>query len=106
MLQVMYIVQHLLVHCSALSSRRDVLFEYWDVLASTNPVCTTLVAFIKQAPEGTFLQFLLDCTAVPEVAQLTGESGAEVLSTLFKMTRTYCYSIHRERLKLLNRWRS
>ena len=99
-------VQHLLVHCSALSSRRDVLFEYWDVLASTNPVCTTLVNSIKQGPEENFMQFLLDCTALPVVAQLAGEFGPEVLSTLFKMTHTYCYSIHRERLKLLNRWRS
>ena len=99
-------LQHLLVQCSALSSRRDVLFEYWDVLASTNPVCTTLVKSIKQGSEEMFVQFLLDCTVVPEVSQLTEDSRADVLSTLFKMTRTYCYSIHRERLKLLNRWRS
>ena len=97
---------NLIVQCSALSSRRDVLFEYWDILASTNPVCTNLVNTIKQAPEKTFLQFLLDCTAIPEVSKLTGDCAPEVISTLFKMTRTFCYSIHRERLKLLNRWRS
>ena len=55
---------------------------------------------MRNAPDAIFMQFVLDCTAIPLVNQCDSES----LNTLLKITRAYCYSIHRERLKILNRW--
>ena len=95
---------HLLVSCSSLAYRREVLFEYWDNLAQQNPVISCVISTIKIAPDDTVVQFLLDCTAIPEVSALAETYGNQILSIFFKMTRTFCYSIHRERLKLLNRW--
>ena len=96
---------HLLVQCSTLASRRIILFEYWEHLAASNPVCLDLIEKMKVAPPLTLTQFLIDCSVMPEVLSLIDSHGEHVLPTLFKMTRTFCYSIHRERLKHLNRWR-
>ena len=98
-------VPHLLVHCSSLAHRRTVLFEYWDAIVSRNPACSLIVDQMKLAPPALFTQFLLDCSVIPEVISLVQIHGEDVLATLFKLTRTWCYSIHRERLKILKRWR-
>ena len=96
---------HLLIHCSSLAYRRSVLFDYWKSLAAKNPVCSSLVSQMISASAEILIQFILDCSAIPEVASLVLIHGDQHLALLFKMTRTFCYSIHRERLKLLNRWR-
>ena len=93
-------LQHLLIHCSALSHRRSVLFDYWDSVVSTNHTCSSVVSQMRNAPYVIFMQFVLDCTAIPLVNQCDSES----VDTLLKITRSYCYSIHRERLKILDRW--
>ena len=45
-----------------------------------------------------FVQFILDCSCLPEVVSLCQTQGQYVLNFLFKMTRTYCHSMHRSRL--------
>ena len=96
---------HLLLHCSSLAYRRTVLFDYWKSLAAKNPECSSLVNSMISAAAEIQIQFILDCSAIPEVASLALIHGDQPLALLYKMTRTFCYSIHRERLKLLNRWR-
>ena len=98
-------IQHLLTDCSTLSTRRTILFEYWDIIASKNPLCINIINTIKSGPQDQLLQFILDCSTIPDVIRLVESNGEEVLTPLFKMSRTFCYSIHRERLKILNRWR-
>ena len=93
---------HLLLYCSALASRRAVLFDYWDYLAEENEVYKYIINLMKSSPGDVFLQFILDCTNIPEIAALSDVHGEHILVFLFKITRTYCYSVHRERLKLLN----
>ena len=59
---------------------------------------------MRNANATNLVQFLLDCRVIPEVAALVMEHGDAILAPLYKMTRTFCYSIHMERLKILNRW--
>ena len=99
-------LHHFLLKCSALSARRSVLFDYWDVIVSNNPTCIDIIRSIKVGSDEQLLQFLLDCSTVPEVISLAQIHGDGVYASLFKMTRTFCYSLHRERLKRLNRWKS
>ena len=98
-------VEQCLVHCFSLAQRREVLFEYWDTISAKDDVCGYIITNIKLAPTEVFVQFLLDCSALPEVASLAAIHGNHLLATLFKLTRTYCYSIHRERMKILNLWK-
>ena len=52
-----------------------------------------------------FVTFMLDCSSDPEVILLHQDMGFSVLEALFSVTRTWAYILHRERLKLLGRWR-
>ena len=98
-------LHHLLIECSALSSRHDVLFYYWDAICLNNPTLSSGVTNFKLGPQDVFLQFILDCSVLPEICELVRLQGESILAVMFKITRTFCYSIHRERLKLLNIWR-
>ena len=49
------------------------------------------------------VQFLLDCSTLPEViAEVQNKS--DILVDLFKFSRSWCYSINKSRLKLIGRW--
>ena len=93
----------LLPRCVHLQERRTLLVEYWRSIDKT-PACTILIenALSNNKPE-LFVQFVLDCSVLPDVI-LAAQKDETVLPTLFKLTRTWCYSLHRTRLKLLGRW--
>jgi hypothetical protein len=52
----------------------------------------------------TAVQFLLDCSVLPNVISLRQSDGPTVLSLLFKFTRSWCYNIHKNKLKLQGWW--
>ena len=49
-------------------------------------------------------QFLRDCSVLPHVINATQSHGSEILQLLFHLTRSWCFSIHRQRTKMLGRW--
>ena len=53
-------------------------------------------------PSANLMQFLLDASVLPETQHLVRTTGVAVLYQIFSLTRTWCYSIHRERLKVIN----
>jgi hypothetical protein len=53
-----------------------------------------------------FCQFLLDCSVLPEVIAAVQKQGEDILSHLFAITRIWVYTLHRDRLKILGRWRN
>ena len=50
------------------------------------------------------LQFLLDSSAIPAVIASVQMNGDQVLNDLFYVGRTWCFSLHRERMKSLHKW--
>ena len=52
-----------------------------------------------------FVQFLLDCSVIPDVIAAVQIHGQHILAKLFDITRVWVYALHRDRLKLLGRWR-
>ena len=91
---------HILVlGCPHLLERRNLLVEYSrNILPFSNIFENAL-----EENEQSFVQFLLDLSIRPDVIK-NALSDNETLSPLFKITRTWCYSMHRTRLKLLDRW--
>ena len=98
-------LSHLLIpRCPSLQERRVLLLEYSRTVLSGSTVCSTILENILTAEdEELFVQFLLDCSVLPPVIS-AAQLDKEVLPLLFKITRTWCYSLHRTRLKLLGRW--
>ena len=84
-------VHHLLL-CPVLADRRDLIFEYWETLVASSQPCKDIINFVKSAPIHTFMQFILDCSVMPQIISAKQLHGNTIL---FKGSRTYCYSLYR-----------
>ena len=96
---------HILSLCPALQPTRDKLRCY------TRKYCenycqevSELVLNMCNQSSPQFCQFLLDCSPLPAVVSAAQVHGEELLSHLFQITRTWTYTLHKERMKLLGRW--
>eukprot|EP00090_Calanus_glacialis_P009336 TRINITY_DN17719_c0_g1_i2.p1 TRINITY_DN17719_c0_g1~~TRINITY_DN17719_c0_g1_i2.p1 ORF type:complete len:156 (-),score=37.46 TRINITY_DN17719_c0_g1_i2:42-509(-) len=94
----------LLPRCRLLQERKEALMQYWRTVLKQSPTTSVLVENILASNDDEkFLKLLLDCSALPEVTLAT-EDDATVLPLLSKITRTWCYSLLRTRMKILGRW--
>ena len=96
---------HILLHCPALSGKRALLDKYWHDETSQDSVCRQIIDSFEAKPEKYKMQFLLDSSTLPDIIQATQIHGSDVQRIIFKLTRTFCYSLHRERLQKLDRWK-
>ena len=97
-------VEHMLVSCPGLDDKRDDLILYWSQHTEDNPHLQHLTSSMLSSDEDTLVQFLLDPSAVPSV--INGcQQKLYSLSDVFKLTRTFCYGIHRRRLQLIGRFK-
>ena len=87
-----------------LNQRRVLLHQYWYQLIGEDAALQDLIDSYHTKDDDYKMQFLLDCSVLPDVILVTQNYGSGVMLKVFKMTRTYCYSLHRERLKRLDRW--
>ena len=96
--------EHILLHCESLSSTRQNLVNFTANYANSVPLLSTTLLTLTRPEHLLYFQFLLDCSVLPQVISLAQVHGEDVLYHLFKVTRTWCYSLHRDRLKILGRW--
>ena len=95
-------LEHILLHCPSLSSMRIKMINLSTEVSKCSPVLEALLASILNDTDHTkLMQFLLDCSALPEVVILKQEFGLQPLMTLFYISRTWCYNIHRSRMTQL-----
>ena len=97
-------VEHILLHCKSLSSTRSSLREFTANFSKIHPHLREILLTFTAPQHPQFCQFLMDCSVIHEVISFTQEHGQDKLYQLFKVTRTWCYSLHRDRLKMLGRW--
>ena len=95
--------EHVLLHCCAYSPARNNLLGL--CMKIDDPVSHSLVAnFILCGPTKMKMLLLLDCSAIPEVITASQKYGDYVFRDIFYVGRTWCFSIHRERMKRLGLW--
>ena len=97
-------VEHILLYCPSLSKTRASLAKFTLDYSRDQPHIQSILLTYTNPTNPLFVQFLLDCSVIPEVISLTQVHGKDTLFKLFKVTRAWCYSLHRNRLKLLGRW--
>ena len=85
---------HQLVICPVLAPQREQLFEFWEKLSAPYPVCNRILLNAKTTNAEYILQFLLNCNTVPQVIDAVSAYGLGDYNSLFKATRTFCYTIH------------
>ena len=94
----------LLPRCPLLQERRVHLIEYSRNILQNYPYCAEIFEeILNDNTKDNFVQFVLDCSIMPAVIRAS-QLDKNSLAILFKICRTWCYSMHRTRLKLLGRW--
>ena len=99
-------LEHILVHCQSLEPARLHLNTFtYNFSLSQHPTIQHILNSLSIPGNDQFVQFLLDCSALPSVISTVQSLVSQTLTPLFHVSRTWCYVIHRERLKILGRWR-
>ena len=95
--------EHILMECTAYSDTRLNMVSL--SLNIKNPIAHSLViSLLLCASKEKFMQFLLDCSVLPEVILAAQTHGDAVYNALFYVSRTWCFAMHRERRKRLGQW--
>ena len=94
--------EHILLHCPAYLNTRMNMVSLCIQMPCL--VSLALVTNFLASNSMKLMQFLLDCSAIPEVISSAQKFGDQVYSNLFYLSRTWCFSLHRERLKRLGKW--
>ena len=96
-------LEHILVFCPYYEQTRLKLKRLWN--SSTNTDVHQLASLALSGPPLDLVQFILDPSVHPSVISLTQVYGSEPLLLIFYLTRTWCFSVHRERAKLQGRFK-
>ena len=99
---------HMLLDCGALSDERRRLLDFTKTYTADKSVINDLCSiyiFENSDPE-TLLQFLTDCSILPEVVKTCQVHGHEIIQHLFRITRTWCRSLHTARRRKLERFKN
>ena len=95
---------HILQSCSGLAPVREKLVNFTIKYSNSVPAYRELILTLSNPTNPMFCQFMLDCSCLPDVTQAVQLHGFAVLHHLFNITRTWVYSLHKHRMKLLGRW--
>ena len=95
---------HILQSCSGLAPVREKLVNFTIKYSKNVPAISELVLNLSNPTNERFCQFLLDCSCIPEVIEAVQLHGHAVLEHLFNISRTWVYSLHKSRMKILGRW--
>ena len=91
-------LEHILVDCNAYSDLRADLIDSWSDI---NISLMGFMARVLVSPKDQKVQFLLDPSCLPVVIKHCNEYGKDEIKPLFAFGRTWCYKIHKHRLKQL-----
>ena len=100
-------IPHILATCVALEKTREKLHMFtgnYCMNECITPSIRNIVTRHCTQLSATFCQFLVDCSVLPDVIRAVQLEGKEVLQQLFAITRTWVYTLHKERMKQLGRW--
>ena len=92
-------LEHLLLFCPSMESTRDSLLKMINRVCLEDENIAIILNNVFSDPDHKVrMQFLLDCTVLPEVIQLTQTQGPHIKNRLLYVARTWCYNVHRARM--------
>ena len=102
--QVQGDLEHLLVTCPALDHVRHRLHSLWCLKTRECPPLHSLILQILGSHASLQVKFILDATSCPELIHIVQIFGQPILELVMYLTRTWTFSIHRQKMILLGRW--
>ena len=95
-------LEHILLYCTALAPTRLKLLQLCRHISRNDPALSSiLVPTLKSGDQHSVMQLLLDCTTIPVIIDHTQKYGSQLQDKILYFGRTWCYSIHRERMNQL-----
>ena len=94
-------MEHILLHCTALDTTRQKMFSLCHRVSQEREELKTIINKLMLSGDQLLVQLILDCTVLPEVIKSTGSSGTFIRDRLLYIGRTWCHSIHSERMNQL-----
>ena len=99
--EVLGSLEHMLLDCVALAPSRAGVLDLWDRSLARHPDLLSIVFKFTSGEADNLVQFILDPSPLPEVILARQIIGQEVHDILFYITRTFCYALHKAKMKLL-----
>ena len=93
-------LEHILLHCPALSDARARAISLWSSFLVSKPSLFPLISHYTMCDEINQMQFLLDPTCLPKVITANQVDPLTIHHCMY-LTRTWNYTIHIERQKML-----
>ena len=98
-------LKHILQDCIALIQTRQNLSEFTCRYCENLPDVSSIVFYFLDPSNPEYCQFLIDCSTIPRIISASQTYGVSYIHNhLFNITRTWIYTLHKERLKILGRW--
>ena len=99
-------IEHIFIQCGGLTSERRRLETFTKDFLSDKPVLQPIVNtyLLKTTDSYLRMQFFLDCSVLPLVISTFQTYGVIIHQQLFRISRTWCRSLHVARLKALGRY--
>ena len=92
-------LNHILLCCPSYQPAREKVKLLWLACAEPLPVLESVL----HGSQEILMQFLLDPSVHPSIIILVQNIGDNILRVVFHLSRTWCYTVHKERSKLLGR---
>ena len=93
-------LHHILLKCPALAESRARMISLWSSFMVSRPLLLPIIQHYTIDQDNMMLQFLLDPSCLPLVIS-TNRSAPDTLQHCLYLSRTWCYSTHLARSRLL-----
>ena len=103
--QIQEDLAHILAKCGSLYPTRMKLLDFTQKVSQSMPALKHITDIFLTPSHPAFCQLLLDCSVMPSVISASQQLGPSVHQHLFRISRTWCYCLHKARLQLLGRWK-
>ena len=97
-------LHHILAVCGSLEPTRKRLADFTDKYCQNYPELQLITQEFCNPTHPDFCQFLVDCSALPKIILAQQHIMPSMRHHLFRITRTWCYCLHKTRLQTLGRW--
>ena len=97
-------IEHILLSggCPALVEARLSMLSFFQAYMVPRPYLLPVMQACWGVSDSLSMQFLLDCTVIPEVISASQDSPYPVKSDLCYLGRSYVFKLHQTRRRLLN----
>ena len=97
-------LDHFMISCSTLMPVRITILNYWYSYSEEDDNLRKLLIIKLRSPMQTLLQFLIDPSVDSDVIWGVQKNLVN-LEEIFKLTRSWCYSLNRKKLQITGKFR-